>query len=55
MSTTVKTPLDLVGLSIDECVFVKCRGDRTLRGKLHVRVLRLLHTKTHICRLSINT
>lgn len=33
---TVKEPLDLVKLSLEERVYVKCRGDRELRGKLHV-------------------
>mmetsp|Transcript_5105 Transcript_5105/g.9143 ORF Transcript_5105/g.9143 Transcript_5105/m.9143 type:complete len:86 (-) Transcript_5105:249-506(-) len=33
--TTVKQPLDLVRLSVNESVFVKCRGNRELRGKLH--------------------
>jgi U6 snRNA-associated Sm-like protein LSm3 len=28
-------PLDLVRLSLDERIYVKCRGDRELRGKLH--------------------
>lgn len=28
-------PLDLIRLSLDERVYVKCRGDRELRGKLH--------------------
>ncbi|KAI8823769.1 Lsm3 protein-like protein [Fimicolochytrium jonesii] len=28
-------PLDLVRLSLDERVYVKMRGDRELRGKLH--------------------
>lgn len=32
-------PLDLVRLSLDEVVFVKLRGDRELRGRLHVRVI----------------
>ena len=36
---TVKEPLDLVRLSLDEHVFVKMKGDRELRGKLHVRSL----------------
>ena len=31
----VKEPLDLVCLSLDEPVFVKLKGDRELRGKLH--------------------
>ena len=35
MSTTIDEPLDLVKLSIDERVYVKCKGDRELRGKLH--------------------
>jgi small nuclear ribonucleoprotein (snRNP)-like protein len=29
-------PLDLVRLCLDEIVFVKLRGDRTLSGRLHV-------------------
>ncbi len=36
---SVKQPLDLVTLSVDERVFVKCRGDRELVGKLHVSLL----------------
>ena len=28
-------PLDLIRLSIDERVYVKCRGGREIRGKLH--------------------
>lgn len=35
--TTVKEPLDLIRLSLDERVYVKLRHDRELRGKLHVR------------------
>ncbi|KAK6533425.1 U4/U6-U5 snRNP complex subunit lsm3 [Orbilia ellipsospora] len=34
-SPTVAEPLDLVRLSLDEVVFVKLRGDRELRGRLH--------------------
>lgn len=30
-------PLDLVRLCIDEVVVVKLRGDRELKGRLHVR------------------
>ena len=37
MSKGVDEPLDLIRLSIDEKVYVKCRGGRELRGKLHVR------------------
>jgi len=33
----MEEPLDLIRLSIDERVYVKCRNDRELRGKLHVR------------------
>ena len=36
----VERPLDLIRLSLDERIFVKCKGDRELRGKLHVRGLR---------------
>ncbi|OJD34211.1 u6 snrna-associated sm-like protein lsm3 [Diplodia corticola] len=31
----VNEPLDLVRLSLDEVVFVKLRGDRELKGRLH--------------------
>ena len=34
---SVSEPLDLVRLSLDEIVFVKLRGDRELKGRLHVR------------------
>lgn len=33
----VSEPLDLVRLSLDERVFVRLRGDRELKGRLHVR------------------
>jgi hypothetical protein len=32
----MEEPLDLIRLSIDERVYIKCRGERELRGKLHV-------------------
>jgi len=32
----IKEPLDLVKLALDEKVYVKCRGDRELTGRLHV-------------------
>ena len=35
---SVSEPLDLVRLSLDEVVFVKLRGDRELKGRLHVRL-----------------
>jgi U6 snRNA-associated Sm-like protein LSm3 len=31
----IAKPIDLVRLSLDEVVLVKCRGDRDLRGRLH--------------------
>ncbi|KAL3460389.1 hypothetical protein BJX64DRAFT_290380 [Aspergillus heterothallicus] len=34
-SSSVSEPLDLVRLSLDEIVFVKLRGDRELKGRLH--------------------
>lgn len=37
--TTVERPLDLIRLSLDESIYVKCKGNRELRGKLHVSVL----------------
>jgi U6 snRNA-associated Sm-like protein LSm3 len=33
--SAVDNPLDLIRLSIDEKVYVKCKGDRELRGRLH--------------------
>lgn len=33
---TVKEPLDLIRLSLEERVYVKLKGERELRGKLHV-------------------
>lgn len=33
---TVEEPLDLIRLSLDEVIYVKLRGDRELRGRLHV-------------------
>lgn len=35
-ATHVQEPLDLVKLLLDEVVFVKLRGDRELKGRLHV-------------------
>jgi len=36
----IEEPLDLVRLSLDERIYVKLRGDRELRGKLHVKAPR---------------
>lgn len=33
---SVKEPLDLIRLSLDERIYVKMRNDRELRGRLHV-------------------
>lgn len=33
--STINEPLDLVRLALDERVFVKLKGERELRGKLH--------------------
>lgn len=35
MSDNIKKPLDMIRLSIDERVLIKCRGGRELEGKLH--------------------
>lgn len=35
LGTTVEEPLDLIRLSLDERIYVKMRGDREIRGKLH--------------------
>ena len=43
---TVKEPLDLIRLSLDEKIYVKLRGERELRGRLHVRPCHLLQ---HAC------
>jgi len=49
--TPIREPLDLVRLSLEERVYVKLRGDRELRGKLHVfplkRIPRFLYSDRH--------
>lgn len=45
-ATSIAEPLDLVRLLLDEVVFVKLRGDRELKGRLHVCL-------SLICRLSL--
>jgi U6 snRNA-associated Sm-like protein LSm3 len=42
----IDEPLDLVRLSLDEVVFVKLRGDRELKGRLHVGISRYDPTGT---------
>jgi len=39
-ATVVKEPMDLIRLSLDERVYVKIRGERELRGRMHVRAAR---------------
>jgi U6 snRNA-associated Sm-like protein LSm3 len=48
---SVSEPLDLVRLSLDEIVFVKLRGDRELKGRLHVSC-RLSTGFSAVCTLS---
>ncbi len=43
---TVKEPLDLIRLSLDEKIYVKLKADRELRGKLHVSVA-VMSTQDH--------
>lgn len=43
-SNHVSEPLDLVRLLLNEVVFVKLRGDRELKGKLHVSAEKLQST-----------
>ena len=42
----VNEPLDLVRLSLNEVVHVKLRGDRELKGRLHVRYIYTTPTPT---------
>ena len=35
MASTITEPLDLIRLSLDEQVYVKMRGGRELKGRLH--------------------
>lgn len=47
-SVTVKEPLDLVRLSLDEKILVKMRNDRELRGRLHVCFSQWLFKMLHL-------
>lgn len=51
---SVSEPLDLVRLSLDEIVFVKLRGDRELKGRLHVSVLSARPQRGHAIPLLTN-
>lgn len=44
----VSEPLDLVRLLLDEVVFVKLRGDRELKGRLHVSISHLCPPRSHL-------
>lgn len=46
-------PLDLVRLCIDEIVIVKLRGDRELKGRLHVRLCEALTPRSRYVRKHI--
>jgi hypothetical protein len=48
-------PLDLVRLCVDEIVIVKLRGDRELKGRLHVRYTEIEHMCANICRPTTRT
>lgn len=37
MAKGIEEPLDLIRLAIDEAIYIKMKGERELRGKLHVR------------------
>jgi hypothetical protein len=54
-SAGVEKPLDLIRLSIDERIYVKSRGDRELRGKLHVRECCGVRGGSRPCRPSVPT
>ncbi|KAJ9068149.1 U4/U6-U5 snRNP complex subunit lsm3, variant 2 [Entomophthora muscae] len=43
LENLVEEPLDLVRLSLDERLYVKMRGDRELKGRLHV-IYNLFHS-----------
>jgi len=41
----IKEPLDLISHSIGERIRVKCRGERELKGRLHVKLINYLFNK----------
>ena len=43
MSKVIEEPLDLIRLAIDELIYIKMKGERELRGKLHVRIYNLIN------------
>lgn len=38
MAQGIQEPLDLIRLAIDELIYIKMKGERELRGKLHVSI-----------------
>ena len=39
----IEEPLDLIRLALDELIYIKMKGERELRGKLHVRIYNLIN------------
>jgi small nuclear ribonucleoprotein (snRNP)-like protein len=39
MTSVLEEPLDLVKLALDEKVIVKMKGNRELKGVLHVKII----------------
>ena len=50
---TVKEPLDLIRLSLDERIYVKLKGERELRGKLHVRFPPFIFLRRFLCSMHV--
>jgi hypothetical protein len=50
-TAVVEEPLDLIRLSLDEVIYVKMRGDRELKGRLHVRANFSASISKHCCTL----
>lgn len=51
---SIEEPIDLVRLSLDEKIYVKLRGDRELRGKLHVCFACSLSVLVHETTVCVN-
>lgn len=45
---TIEEPLDLIKLSLGEKIQVKCRNEKILKGKLHVKCNFHSRLMTHI-------
>jgi hypothetical protein len=48
LTVTVKEPLDLIRLSLDEKIHVKMRNEREIKGRLQVRCFLIHLEKKHI-------